>query len=594
MPIGIYVHGASSHVSLARNHVHSMGNYNGTLGSFDINAHGIAVYGDRARHPITDVRISHNEVDHLRLGASESVVVNGNVDHWRITHNRIHDNNNIGIDAIGFEPTLSGPARYSRANRARDGVIADNVIRNIISRGNPAYFEDGGWCNCADGIYIDGGTGIRVERNRVVGNDIGIEVAAENARGSADHVVVADNFITRSGYVGIATGGYCDGADDCGGVETGRAFANRFLHNTLYAQQPVRRRVAGDPGAVPRLPAPLIQGNIVRATGPAQPLIGTVPRAQHDAVGPRAASRRQPLLRRGGPGPGVVRRPRCHLHRLAELPERHRPGCPQPVRRPQACGTPPGATSTSAPARPRSTPASPCVPAGWAGATSTASTACRVPGSTSVPTSAGEPRRDRPPRPPDHDLATEGVTMNKRQTGLDGRGRLRRSPRARRLRGEAATPQRREDQGRRLERVRGRPGQEPHRPDRAVQQGAPRRRGDPAGVQQRPRAPEGADRRARRHPARRRLHVRVLVAEHRQDPAGRRHVQLRRRAGLELGRLLRGRARGRDRRRQDRRRAGAGRQPRDRLQQEAVQARPGSPRRPPTGRGTTSGPRRRS
>ena len=96
------------------------------------------------------------------------------------------------------------------------------MIRNIISRGNPAYFEDGGWCNCADGIYIDGGTGIRVERNRVVGNDIGIEVAAENARGRADHVVVADNFITRSGYVGIATGGYCDGADDCGGVDTGR------------------------------------------------------------------------------------------------------------------------------------------------------------------------------------------------------------------------------------------------------------------------------------------------------------------------------------------------------------------------------------
>ncbi len=108
-------------------------------------------------------------------------MVNGNVNHWRITHNRIHDNNNIGIDAIGFEPTLSGPARYSRANRARNGVIADNVIRNIISRGNPAYFEDGGWCNCADGIYIDGGTGIRVERNQVVGNDIGIEVAAENA-----------------------------------------------------------------------------------------------------------------------------------------------------------------------------------------------------------------------------------------------------------------------------------------------------------------------------------------------------------------------------------------------------------------------------
>jgi len=155
------------------------------------------------------------------------------VKHWRITHNRIHDNNNIGIDAIGFEPTLGGPARYTRANRARDGLIADNVVLNIISRGNPAYFEDGGWCNCADGIYIDGGTGIRVMRNRVIGNDIGIEVAAENGRGAADHVVVADNFVARSGYVGIATGGYCNGADDCGGVPTGSSWHNTFEDNWL-------------------------------------------------------------------------------------------------------------------------------------------------------------------------------------------------------------------------------------------------------------------------------------------------------------------------------------------------------------------------
>jgi hypothetical protein len=282
VPIGIYVHGASSHISLVGNHVHSMGNYNGTLGSFDINAHGIAVYGDRAHHPITHVRIVRNEVDHLALGASESVVVNGNVNHWRITHNRIHDNNNIGIDAIGFEPTLSGAARYTRANRARNGVIADNVIRNIISRGNPAYYEGGGWCDCADGIYIDGGRGIRVERNRVIGDDIGIEVAAENARGSADHVVVADNFVTRSGYVGIATGGYCDGHRDCGGVETGRAFANRFLHNTLYANN---QFADGSPEILVQyhVTRTVIQGNVVRATGRGQPLVGTVPRAQDDA-----------------------------------------------------------------------------------------------------------------------------------------------------------------------------------------------------------------------------------------------------------------------------------------------------------------------
>jgi hypothetical protein len=281
VPIGIYVHGASSHVTLRDNHVHSMGNYNGTLGSFDINAHGIAAYGDRARHPITHLTIAGNEVDHLALGASESVVVNGNVNHWRITGNRIHDDNNIGIDAIGFEPTLHGAARYSRANRARNGIIADNVIDDIVSRGNPAYFEDGGWCDCADGIYIDGGTSIRVERNRLRGDDIGIEVAAENARGSADHVVVADNFVTRSGYVGIATGGYCDGSDDCGGVETGRAFDNAFLNNTLYANN---QFADGSPEILVQYHTTdtVFRDNIVDATGPDHVLVGTVPRAQDD------------------------------------------------------------------------------------------------------------------------------------------------------------------------------------------------------------------------------------------------------------------------------------------------------------------------
>lgn len=279
MPIGIYVHGASDHISLDGNHVHSLGNDNDTLGSFDINAHGIAVYGDRARHPITDLSIRGNEVDHLVLGASEAVVVNGNVDGWRIVRNEIHDNNNIGIDAIGFEPTLPGPARYTRANRARNGLIADNVVRRTISRGNPAYYEDGTWCDCADGIYIDGGTGIRVLRNRVVHNDIGIEVAAENARGSADHVVVADNVIARSGYVGIATGGYCDGGADCGGVETGRAFANRFLHNTLHANN---RFADGSPEILVqyRTTRTLFQGNIVLAPGRA--VLGTVARAGRD------------------------------------------------------------------------------------------------------------------------------------------------------------------------------------------------------------------------------------------------------------------------------------------------------------------------
>jgi hypothetical protein len=283
VPIGIYVHGAARGIHLRRNHVHSMGNYNGTLGSYDLNAHGIAVYGDSAAQAIRGLVIDGNEVDHLALGASESVVVNGNVDGWRISHNDIHDNNNIGIDAIGYEPTLSGADRYTIRNRARNGVIADNTVRNIISRGNPTYYEDGSWCNCADGIYIDGGTSIRVERNRVLDSDIGIEVAAENARGSADHVVVADNFVSGSGYVGIATGGYCNGDEACGGEQTGRSHDNTFVNNTLYGNNTL---ADGSPEVLVQYYAyrNTFTNNVVHATGDARAVVGTVPGAERDGL----------------------------------------------------------------------------------------------------------------------------------------------------------------------------------------------------------------------------------------------------------------------------------------------------------------------
>jgi Right handed beta helix region len=282
-PIGIYVHGADDHVIITRNHVHDLGNDNQTLGSFDINAHGIAVYGDNATRSISGLTISNNTVDHLSLGASETVVVNGNVDGWTISGNNIHDNNNIGIDAIGYEETISGAARYTDVNRARNGVIEDNQVSYIRSQGNPAYWEDGSWCDCADGIYVDGGSHIVIKNNVVTGNDIGIEVAAENPRGSADHVSVRSNTITGSLYVGIATGGYCDGADDCGGVTTGQSHDNDFTGNTLRDNNKLDD---GSPEILIQFYSynDVFEHNTVTATDDAGAVLGTVDRADKDQI----------------------------------------------------------------------------------------------------------------------------------------------------------------------------------------------------------------------------------------------------------------------------------------------------------------------
>ncbi len=225
VPVGVYVVGAPKGVTIEDNHVHHLGNDNQERGSSDINAHGIAVYGTNPDLAVRGLTIVGNEVDHLALGASESVVVNGNVKGWRIVGNFIHHNNNIGIDAIGFESTLAGTARWTDANRARRGLIAHNVVTDIVSRGNPAYWESPGWCNCADGIYVDGGMDIVIRDNIVRGSDIGIEAASEWKRGGTERIRIVGNHIAGSAYVGLALGGY--------GPERGEAFDLVVKRNIL-------------------------------------------------------------------------------------------------------------------------------------------------------------------------------------------------------------------------------------------------------------------------------------------------------------------------------------------------------------------------
>jgi hypothetical protein len=134
-PLGISVMGAGSHIELLKNNVHHIEQtFNGRDGpGHGANGFGIAVYGTDAKTPISELVIDGNEVHHLKTGSSESLVVNGNVTNFRITHNVVHDNNNIGIDVIGFERTAPDPA----VDQARDGVVSGNLVYNITSRGNP-------------------------------------------------------------------------------------------------------------------------------------------------------------------------------------------------------------------------------------------------------------------------------------------------------------------------------------------------------------------------------------------------------------------------------------------------------------------------
>ena len=150
-----------------------------------VGAHGICVYAGNDMAPVQELTVTGCEVSECKCGDSESLVLNGNIDGFEISGNTIHDNNNIGIDMIGFEGTAQhmeaeDPADLFEVDMARNGKCFGNTVYNISADGNPAYYEDGEYDLCADGIYVDGGQDIEICKNFVYNCDIGIEVATEH------------------------------------------------------------------------------------------------------------------------------------------------------------------------------------------------------------------------------------------------------------------------------------------------------------------------------------------------------------------------------------------------------------------------------
>jgi hypothetical protein len=211
-PAGIWVTGLGCYVQLLNNLVHNIT----TTSEKNGNAFGIAVYGTETT-PIDHITISGNQVYSLKTGNSESVNVDGNVTNFSITNNIVHDNDNIGIDAIGFEGV--GP---NGLDQARDGEISGNTVYNISGKSNAGE----GNSYDADGLYCDGCANVTMERNLIYATDLGIEVASEHGGHDGSYVTVRNNVIYNSNTVGISIGGYASGkggTDHC-----------VIVNNTLY------------------------------------------------------------------------------------------------------------------------------------------------------------------------------------------------------------------------------------------------------------------------------------------------------------------------------------------------------------------------
>ena len=211
-PAGIWLTGSGNGVNLLNNLVHNITTQSEKNG----NAFGIAVYGTSST-PITNLTISGNQVYSLKTGNSESVNVDGNVTYFSITNNVVHDNDNIGIDAIGFEKV--GPSGH---DQTKYGEVSGNTVYNITSYGNPAYGNQ----YAADGLYCDGCAYVIFERNTIYRCDLNMEAASEHNGHNSSYVTIRNNLFYDANAVGVSIGGY---ASRVGGSDH-----VVVVNNTLY------------------------------------------------------------------------------------------------------------------------------------------------------------------------------------------------------------------------------------------------------------------------------------------------------------------------------------------------------------------------
>ncbi len=244
VPCGVWITGSGAGVQILNNQIHDIV----TTSEKNGNGCGLFAYGT-SKSPITRLVVSGNELHNLKTGNSESLTLNGNVTDFQVTNNLIHDNDNIGIDVIGYEGT--GPVGYDQASY---GVVSGNTVYNISGIGNVGE----GNSYDADGLYCDGCAFVTFERNAIFQVDYGIETTSENqvcqatgtewslpnytgiaARGKLPcygmNVTVRNNLFYYENACGNSIGGYALATSKGGGSNGGgSSYHDVFVNNTLF------------------------------------------------------------------------------------------------------------------------------------------------------------------------------------------------------------------------------------------------------------------------------------------------------------------------------------------------------------------------
>ena len=212
---GILITGSGSNLTIKNCKIHDIhfsSNISATVNA-STNAQGIIVYGTNSITAITNLKVQNNLLYNCRLGYSEGIAINGNVDGFEVTENTVDNLTNIGIVLIGHEGTCINPIN----DQARNGLIKKNVVRNCIS----PYATSGG-------IYVDGGKTLVIENNIAYHNGYGIEVGCENIGKITDGIIVRNNIIYDNQISGIALGGFAYPSG------SGKVINSSIRNNTCY------------------------------------------------------------------------------------------------------------------------------------------------------------------------------------------------------------------------------------------------------------------------------------------------------------------------------------------------------------------------
>lgn len=211
---GILVKGSGTHIEILDNEVHNLRSENG-------NTRPIAVWGTSETEPMTNVKISGNEIYHTWQIDSEALQVSGNVDGFEISDNVVRDTDGALYQVGGG---LLPPGWGCSTVQARNGVVKDNLGYQKV------------WDRETDlvGIYLDGVKNVLVDSNVIHDTGYGIFVTFEEYCTSQVGAVINEDITIQNNLVyGNRTAGVWIGSpySRSGALIVDGA---KVLNNTVY------------------------------------------------------------------------------------------------------------------------------------------------------------------------------------------------------------------------------------------------------------------------------------------------------------------------------------------------------------------------